>query len=68
MSINGRTYLACTAPLKGLREPVELLPLPGFPVIRDLVVDMTRFFEQYRSIEQIKLRMMRTGLCLETPR
>ncbi len=50
MSINGRTGLACITPLASLREPVELRPLPGFPVIRDLVVDMTRFFEQYRSI------------------
>ena len=51
MSINGRNGLACVTPLRGLREPVELCPLPGFPVIRDLIVDMTRFFAQYRSIK-----------------
>jgi len=34
----------------GLKEPVVLRPLPSFPVIRDLVVDMTRFFEHYHSI------------------
>jgi succinate dehydrogenase / fumarate reductase iron-sulfur subunit len=51
MNINGRNGLACITPLAGLREPVEVRPLPGFPVIRDLVVDMTRFFEQYRSIK-----------------
>lgn len=51
MNINGRNGLACITPLAGLREPVEVRPLPGFPVIRDLVVDMTRFFEQYRSIQ-----------------
>jgi len=28
-----------------------LRPLPGFPVVRDLIVDMTRFFEQYHSIK-----------------
>ena len=50
MNINGRNGLACITPLQGLREPVTLRPLPGFPVIRDLVVDLTRFFEQYRSI------------------
>lgn len=44
MNINGRNGLACITPLAGLREPVEVRPLPGFPVIRDLVVDMTRFF------------------------
>ena len=51
VNINGRNGLACITPLRGLREPVTLRPLPGFPVIRDLVVDMTRFFEQYRSIK-----------------
>ena len=51
MNINGRNGLACVTPLHGLAEPVELRPLPGFPVIRDLIVDMTGFFEQYRSIK-----------------
>jgi len=50
MNINGRNGLACVTPLKGLSEPVTLAPLPGFPVIRDLVVDMTQFFAHYRSI------------------
>jgi succinate dehydrogenase / fumarate reductase iron-sulfur subunit len=26
-------------------------PLPGLPVIRDLIVDMTQFFKQYHSIK-----------------
>ena len=47
MNINGRNGLACTTPVAGLREPVELRPLPGLPVIRDLIVDMTQFFKQY---------------------
>ncbi len=50
MNINGRNGLACITPVKALREPVVLRPLPGFPIIRDLVVDMTRFFKQYHSI------------------
>ena len=50
MNINGRNALACITPLQGLRQPVVLAPLPGFPVIRDLVVDMTQFFAHYRSI------------------
>ena len=50
MNINGRNGLACVTPLKGLSEPVTLAPLPGFPVIRDLVVDMTQFFAHYHSI------------------
>ena len=34
-----------------LGEPVVLKPLPGLPVIRDLIVDMTQFFKQYDSIK-----------------
>jgi len=51
MNINGRNGLACITKVAGLREPVEIRPLPSFPVIRDLVVDMTHFFNQYRSID-----------------
>ena len=51
MNINGRNGLACITPVAGLKEPVELRPLPGLPVIRDLIVDMTQFFNQYHSIK-----------------
>jgi len=51
MNINGRNGLACITPIAGLKEPVELRPLPGLPVIRDLIVDMTQFFRQYHSIK-----------------
>ena len=50
MNINGRNALACITPLEGIAEPVRLAPLPGFPVIRDLVVDMTLFFRHYHEI------------------
>lgn len=50
MNINGRNGLACITRLADLKEPVELRPLPGLPVIRDLIVDMTQFFNQYHSI------------------
>jgi succinate dehydrogenase / fumarate reductase, iron-sulfur subunit len=50
MNINGRNGLACIQPLKSLREPVLLRPLPGFPVIRDLIVDMSQFFAHYHAI------------------
>ncbi len=50
MNINGRNGLACITRTSELREPVVIRPLPGFPIIRDLFVDMTRFFEQYHSI------------------
>ena len=51
MNINGKNGLACVTPLKDLKEPVELRPLPGLPVIRDLIVDMSQFFKQYHSVK-----------------
>ncbi|MBZ0093926.1 MAG: succinate dehydrogenase iron-sulfur subunit [Sulfuricella sp.] len=51
MNINGRNGLACVTPLSGLRQPIELRPLPGLPVVRDLVVDLSQFYKQYRSIK-----------------
>ncbi|HKW39410.1 MAG TPA: succinate dehydrogenase iron-sulfur subunit [Burkholderiales bacterium] len=51
MNINGRNGLACITKLADLREPVVLKPLPGLPVIRDLIVDMTQFFKQYHSVK-----------------
>lgn len=51
MNINGRNGLACITPLSSLREPITICPLPGLPVVRDLVVDLTQFYGQYRAIE-----------------
>ncbi len=50
MNINGRNGLACTTNLLELKEPIVLRPLPGLPVVRDLIVDMTHFFDQYHSV------------------
>ena len=51
MNINGKNGLACITDVADLSEPVTLRPLPGLPVIRDLIVDMTQFFKQYHSIK-----------------
>ena len=51
ININGRNGLACVTRIAELKEPVVLRPLPSFPIIRDLVVDMTGFFKQYHSIK-----------------
>ncbi len=51
MNINGRNGLACITPLKDLKQPIEIRPLPGLPVIRDLVVDMEQFYHQYRAVK-----------------
>lgn len=51
MNINGSNGLACITRLDELSEPVVVRPLPGMPVIRDLVIDMTQFFNQYRAVK-----------------
>ncbi len=51
MNINGVNGLACITPIAGLKQPIQLRPLPSMRVIRDLVVDMDHFFDQYRQIQ-----------------
>jgi succinate dehydrogenase / fumarate reductase iron-sulfur subunit len=51
MNINGRNGLACLTDIASLKQPIVLAPIPGLPVIRDLIVDMTQFFHQYHSIK-----------------
>lgn len=50
MNINGRNGLACITPLVSLSTPVVVRPLPGMPVIRDLIVDLEPFYRQYRAV------------------
>jgi len=50
LNINGRNMLACTTPIKKFKgAPIVVRPLPGLPVIRDLVVDMSLFYKQYEK-------------------
>ena len=53
LNINGRNGLACLTDLSVFPagKPIVLRPLPGLPIIRDLIVDMTQFFKQYHSIK-----------------
>jgi succinate dehydrogenase / fumarate reductase iron-sulfur subunit len=51
MNVNGKNRLACITKLTEIKEPVKIRPLPGLPVIRDLIVDMSQFFKQYHSIK-----------------
>jgi succinate dehydrogenase / fumarate reductase, iron-sulfur subunit len=51
MNINGKNGLACITKIADLPEHVTLRPLPGLPVIRDLIVDMSQFFKQYHSVK-----------------
>lgn len=51
MNINGKNGLACITPLSSLKQPIVIRPLPGLPVIRDLIVDMTPFMDQYTKVK-----------------
>ncbi|HMU89737.1 MAG TPA: succinate dehydrogenase iron-sulfur subunit [Pseudomonadales bacterium] len=55
INMNGKNGLACITPLsslvKGQGGKLVLRPLPGLPVIRDLVVDMAIFYRQYEKVQ-----------------
>ncbi|MFQ6127309.1 MAG: succinate dehydrogenase iron-sulfur subunit [Thermoplasmata archaeon] len=60
VTINGKNKLACKTQIKSLKgKRIVVEPLPGYPVIKDLVVDWEPFFSQYRS--------MRPYLIAESP-
>ncbi|WP_026471423.1 succinate dehydrogenase iron-sulfur subunit [Alkanindiges illinoisensis] len=50
MNINGKNGLACLLNLNELPQKIVIRPLPGLPVIRDLVVDMNQFYVQYEKV------------------
>ena len=50
MIINGANMLACQALIDDLGTTITVEPIRGLPVIKDLLVDMEPFFEQYRSV------------------
>lgn len=57
MTINGRINLACRTQIQNLNTPiVRVDPLPGMKIIKDLVVDMTKFFEKYERIKPYLIR------------
>ena len=53
MNINGKNGLACVSPLSEAlkRDKLTLRPMPGLPVIRDLIVDMKQFFDQLEKVQ-----------------
>lgn len=51
MRINGREGLACRIRLHELGDVITLEPLRSLPVIKDLLTDMSPFFEKYRRVE-----------------
>ncbi len=53
INMNGQNGLACITPVSEVirNDRLELKPLPGLPVIRDLVVDMEQFIDQYKKVQ-----------------
>ncbi len=54
VNMNGKNGLACITPVSALRRgnsKIVIRPLPGLPVVRDLVVDMGQFYAQYEKIK-----------------
>ncbi|NQZ86031.1 MAG: succinate dehydrogenase iron-sulfur subunit [Colwellia sp.] len=52
LNMNGKNGLACITPLSDLKaKTIVLRPLPGLPVVRDLIIDMTQFYTQYEKIK-----------------
>jgi succinate dehydrogenase / fumarate reductase, iron-sulfur subunit len=51
VNVNGKNKLACITPVSEYGNKVVVRPLPGLPVVRDLVVDMTQFYKQYEKIK-----------------
>ncbi len=53
INMNGKNGLACITPVSAVakRGKLVLRPLPGLPVVRDLVVDMTQFYRQYEKVQ-----------------
>ena len=54
LNMNGKNGLACITPLSETvksNNKLVIRPLPGLPVVRDLVVDMTMFYQQYEKVQ-----------------
>ncbi len=53
INMNGKNGLACITPVSTVakKDRLVLRPLPGLPVVRDLVVDMGQFYRQYEKIK-----------------
>lgn len=55
MNINGKNRLACITRIDALSQPIVVRPLPGMPVVRDLMVDLTQFWQPYHSVKPFLL-------------
>ena len=51
MVINGENMLACQVLVKEVGNPIKIEPIRGLPVIKDLIVDMKQFVDQYKKVK-----------------
>ncbi len=51
MVINGRVRQSCSALIDRLEQPIRLEPMSKFPVVRDLMVDRSRMFENLKKVK-----------------
>jgi succinate dehydrogenase / fumarate reductase, iron-sulfur subunit len=50
MLINGKNRLACEYLVKDAGRSISVEPIRGLPVVKDLLVDMEPFWDQYRNV------------------
>lgn len=43
--------MACITSIGELKQPIKVNPLPGLPVVRDLIVDMKQFYKNYEKVK-----------------
>ncbi|REH37934.1 succinate dehydrogenase subunit B [Paraperlucidibaca baekdonensis] len=72
LNMNGKNGLACIVPISQATKGGNHLivkPLPGLPVVRDLVVDMTMFYNQYEKVQPFVINDTATPAIerLQTP-
>ncbi|RLA09057.1 MAG: succinate dehydrogenase iron-sulfur subunit [Gammaproteobacteria bacterium] len=69
MNVNGTNRLACITPLSELGNKISLKPLPGLPVIRDLIIDLTQFMDNYKAVKPYLIRKTKVAKTeiLQTP-
>ncbi|WP_040725220.1 succinate dehydrogenase iron-sulfur subunit [Thiomicrorhabdus sp. Kp2] len=51
MNVNGKNHLSCITRVSSLAQPIVIKPLPGLPIIKDLIIDMNLFYSQYQSVK-----------------
>ena len=70
MNIDGTNTLACLKPIKDIKGKIKIYPLPHMKVVKDLVPDLTAFYEQFKSIKpwiQVKDKLNNNKETLQDP-